>query len=142
MANKNKRNFKKGTRRLSTRGKVIIVVFLLWTVLGGLFISKVLEPTIDLYILQDNHVYTQQYGNPDNWEARDEAYNEYKDKVNDLINNSGALSGYFKMNGALKALSILVAAVPYFLIAYVIVEAISEATEKRQKSTRLKGVRA
>ena len=31
MANKNKRNIKKGTRRMSTKGKVIIVVFLLKT---------------------------------------------------------------------------------------------------------------
>lgn len=139
---KNKRNNKRGTKRVTTKGKVIILVFLLWTVLGGIFLSKVLGPTVELYILQDNHVYTEKYGNPSNWEAKDEAYTEYTDRVNELINTSGVLSGYYSMNGGLKVLSILGASVPYFLIIFLIGEGISEATEKRQKSSRLRGVRA
>lgn len=145
MANKNLK--RSGKRHLKKGAKLAILVFILWTILGGIFLGKVIGPSVDLAILQDNHVFVQQHGNPSNYEAKDEAFLEYNQRANELINSDDVVvAKFFQTNSLVRILLILVAAAPYFLIGYVVVELITEiadATKKKfSRTTKRKMVRA
>ncbi len=145
MANKNLK--RSGKRHLKKGAKLAILVFILWTILGGIFLSKVIGPSIDLAILQDNHVFVQQHGNPSNYESKDEAFLAYNQRANELINSDDVVvAKFFQTNSLVRIMLILVALAPYFLIGYVVVELITEIAEnvhkKFSKTTKRKMVRA
>ena len=116
------KNIKIKKRHLKREVKgFLAAMFLVWLVLGGIMLNKVLAPSVKMYFLQDNHVYAQRYVNPSNWEAKDEAYLSYNEYANTLINNEDdIISWFFNLNKIVKLLIIAVSIAPFCIsIVYV-----------------------
>ena len=113
-------------RRRHLKGEVkgfLAAMFLVWLVVGGVILSKVLAPSINMLLLQDNHVYTQHYGNPSNWEAKDEAYLSYNEYANTLVN----------MNKLVKAVVIIICFAPFIVTAFCVYNAVDKFVAKQIK---------
>lgn len=127
-----KKTQKKGTKKLKKGAIAFLMLFMIWTILSGMFLYKVAGPTLGLIIVKDNYNYSQEYGNPQNWDSKNESYNSYNDYVNSLINSDDAVvSFYAQQSGVMKMAMLLGAFVPFGLIIKFFVEAHEE--EKRAK---------
>ena len=137
-------NTKKGKRKIKKGAKVVLLLLAVWLILGTIVAFKVTTPSVNSWILKDNHVYAQQNGNPSNWEAKDKAFNEYNEYSNSLVNSEDAMIGwFFQQNTLVKLVVYIVSIAPLALIAFAIVEEISEFfTKKSDKDTQLKKCRA
>lgn len=130
-----KKTQKKGTKKIKKGAVAFLMLFVAWTVLSGMFLYKVAGPTLDLIVVKDNYNYSQEYGNPQNWDSKNESYSNYNDYVNSLINSDdGIVSFYAQQSGALKMAMLIGAFVPFFLIFKFFVETHEE--EKRAKKKR------
>ena len=124
-------------RRRHLKGEVkgfLAAMFLVWLVVGGVILSKVLAPSINMLLLQDNHVYTQHYGNPSNWEAKDEAYLSYNEYANTLVNNEDDIvSWFFNLNKLVKAVVIIICFAPFVVTAFCVYNAVDKFVAKQIK---------
>lgn len=130
------KNVKKVVRR-KLRGEVrgfLFALFLMWMVIGGVVISKVTVPSIESFILKDNYVFAMEHGNPSNWEEKDEAFAEYNEHSNKLINSDDKIiSTFFQQNGLVKVIIIILAFVPYLITIAFIGSIISEFSKRTKK---------
>ncbi len=109
----------KRTRRMKLRKDMltIVLVVLLWTILSIGFLAKITGPAVKLYIVKDNYVYSQQYASPNNYDAKDDAYREYNDYANSLINSEDVvISKFFKADSLQKLLILGVVITPFIII--------------------------
>ena len=134
----------KGKRKMKKGAKVVLLLLAVWLILGTIVAFKVTAPSVNSWILKDNHVYAQQNSNPSNWEAKDKAFNEYNEYSNSLVNSKDAITSWFFQQNTLVKLVVYIAAIaPLALIAFAIVEEISEFfTKKSDKNVQLKKCRA
>jgi hypothetical protein len=124
---------KKGAKIRKDR-VAILLLFIIWTVVSGIFISKVAGPTVDLAVARDNYSYVEQYGNPSNWEAKDSTYKSYNELANSMINsNDKVLSTYAKQNGGVKMLMLALAFAPYIIIISFIISCIEEDKKEKKR---------
>ena len=70
---KNSKKTRKGKMKLRKDMLTIVLVVLLWAMLSIGFLAKITGPAVKLFIVKDNYVYSQQHGNPSNYDAKDEA---------------------------------------------------------------------
>ena len=134
----NKRT-KKG-KKVKLKGEVkgfLFCLFLIWTVIGTMFLVKVTPDLVHQFILKDNRSYVEQYGNPSNWESRDEAYNELVSFNNSLINSDDDVTSFFfSKNGTTKLLILATAVAPYLIIITFIISASDKKAAKKQAQLR------
>ena len=133
-----KKTQKRGTKKIKKGAVAFLMLFVAWTVLSGMFLYKIAGPTLDLIVVKDNYNYSQEYGNPQNWDSKNESYSNYNDYVNSLINSDDAVvSFYAQQSGIIKMVMLLGAIVPFFLIFKFFVKAHEEEKRaKRRKSLK------
>lgn len=133
-----KKTQKRGTKKIKKGAVAFLMLFVAWTFFSGMFLYKVAGPTLDLIVVKDNYNYSQEYGNPQNWDSKNESYSNYNDYVNSLINSDdGIVSFYAQQSGALKMAMLFGAFVPFFLIFKFFVKAHEEEKRaKRRKSLK------
>lgn len=109
----------KRTRRMKLRKGMLAITMLvlLWAILSICFFVKIAAPSLKLFIVKDNYVYSQQYGNPSNYDAKDKAYEEYNDYANSLINSEDVvISTFFKADSLQRLAMIGIAIIPFVII--------------------------
>ena len=112
-----KNSKRKGKMKLRKDMLTIVLVVLLWTILSIGFLAKITGPAVKLYIVKDNYIYSQQHGNPRNYDAKDEAYKEYNDYANSLINSEDVvISTFFKADSLQRLAMIGIAIIPFVII--------------------------
>ena len=112
-----KNSKRKGTRKLRKDMLAITMLVLLWAMLSIGFLAKITGPAVKLFIVKDNYVYSQQHGNPRNYDAKDEAYKEYNDYANSLINSEDVvISTFFKADSLQRLAMIGIAIIPFVII--------------------------
>lgn len=135
MKNQNKRSGK-----TQLRGEIkgfIFAYFLLWLVLGSIFLVKVIPDSINVFFLQDNRVYVEENAHPDNYEIRDEAYLDLVNYNNSLINGDDAIkSFFFSKTAGVKFLLITIAIIPHCIVILKIINASDKKTAKKQALNR------
>lgn len=141
MKTKGKRNKRNNIRR---EAKFVIAAFAIWILFSGVFLVKVAGVSMDIAQAKDNYVFTKEYGNPYNNAPANEAYADYKDCVNGYINsNDAVISFYAKQDGAMKMLLIMVALVPYLILAWIIEIAFEEYKRaSKQRAIKIRSSRA
>lgn len=134
-----KSRMKRGSKR-RLKGEVrgfLFCLFLIWTVVGTMFLVKVTPDLATQFILKDNRQFVEEHGNPSNWEAKDEAYNELVAFNNSLINSEDDVTSFFFAKSGVEKLVILVIAIaPYFIITKTVLVAVDN--KAAQKQARLK----
>ena len=107
-----KRNIR--SRRKIKKGVVVgLVLFLAWLGLGIMFFTKTLVPSVNLFLLEENKTYIEKNYSPSSWEAKDEAYLQYKSYVDSLVESDDIIISTYASQGALgKLLLNVVAAAP------------------------------
>ena len=134
-----KRNIR-SRRKIKKGAVVLLLVFLAWLGLGIMFFTKTLVPSINLLLLEENNTYIQENYNPSNWEAKDEAYTQYNDYVNSLIESDDNIVSFYASKGALgKLLLNVVAGAP---IAITIIFLLDDSNSKKTTSKKYKVARA
>lgn len=114
---KNSKRTRKGTRKIRKGMLAIVLVVLLWTIFSISFLAKITGPSLKLFIVKDNYVYSQQYASPNNYDAKDDAYREYNDYANSLINSEDVvISTFFKADSLQKLLIFGVVITPFIII--------------------------
>ena len=114
---KNSKKTRKGKMKLRKDMLTIVLVVLLWAMLSIGFLAKITGPAVKLYIVKDNYVYSKQYASPNNYDAKDEAYRDYNDYANSLINSEDVvISTFFKADSLQKILILGVAIIPFIII--------------------------
>ena len=140
---KNSKKTRKGKMKLRKDMLTIVLVVLLWAMLSIGFLAKITGPAVKLYIVKDNYVYSQQHGNPSNYDAKDEAYREYKDYANSLINSEDVvISTFFKADSLQKILILGVAIIPFIIIIRFFTTPEKKSSKKRQNYSRTNKVTA
>ena len=121
------------------KGRVILLLlFIMWTIYSGIFLTKVIGPSVELWVLSDNYQYSQEFGNPYNRTGEDETFKEYNDYANSLINSDDeVLSFYAQQAGFVKMALITIALVPFIIIISFVVSAHNEE-KARKKAKQLK----
>ena len=103
----------RGRKRIKKGAVVCLVLFLAWLGFGLMFFTKTLIPSVNLFLLEDNYTYINENYSPSSWEAKDEAYTQYNDYVNSLIESDDKVVSFYASQGALgKLLLNVVAAAP------------------------------
>ena len=102
------------SRRKIKKGVVVgLVLFLAWLGLGIMFFTKTLVPSVNLFLLEENKTYIEKNYSPSSWEAKDEAYLQYKSYVDSLVESDDIIISTYASQGALgKLLLNVVAAAP------------------------------
>ena len=114
---KNSKKTRKGKMKLRKDMLTIVLVVLLWAMLSIGFLAKITGPAVKLYIVKDNYVYSQQHGNPSNYDAKDDAYREDNDYANSLINSEDVvISTFFKADSLQRLAIIGIAIIPFAII--------------------------
>lgn len=121
------------------KGRVfLLLLFIMWTIYSGIFLTKVIGPSVELWVLSDNYQYAQEFGNPYNRTGEDETFKEYNDYANSLINSDDeVLSFYAQQAGFVKMALITIALVPFIMIISFVVSAHNEE-KARKKAKQLK----
>lgn len=135
----------KRTRRMKLRKDMltIVLVVLLWTILSIGFLAKITGPAVKLYIVKDNYVYSQQYSNPNNYDAKDKAYEEYNDYANSLVNSKDVvISKFFKADSLQKLLILGVVITPFIIIVKFFATPEKKSSKKRKNYSRTNKVTA
>lgn len=134
----NKR-MKRGTKR-KLKGEVrgfLFCLFLIWTIVGTMFLVKVTPDLATQFLLKDNRQFIEEHGNPSNWESRDEAYLQLVEFNNSLINSEDDVTSFFfSQNGVTKLVILLGAVAPYLIIINFVVKASDKKTAKKQALNR------
>lgn len=134
----NKR-MKRGTKR-KLKGEVrgfLFCLFLIWTVVGTMFLVKVTPDLATQFLLKDNRQFIEEHGNPSNWESRDEAYLQLVEFNNSLINSEDDVTSFFfSQNGVTKLVILLGAVAPYLIIICFVVKASDKKAAKKQALNR------
>lgn len=140
---KNSKKTRKGKMKLRNDMLTIVLVVLLWAMLSISFLAKITGPAVKLYIVKDNYVYSQQHGNPSNYDAKDDAYREYNDYANSLINSEDVgISTFFKADSLQKILILGVAIIPFIIIIRFFTTPEKKSSKKRQNYSRTNKVTA
>ena len=134
----NKR-MKRGTKR-KLKGEVrgfLFCLFLIWTIVGTMFLVKVTPDLATQFLLKDNRQFIEEHGNPSNWESRDEAYLQLVEFNNSLINSEDDVTSFFfSQNGVTKLVILLGAVAPYLIIIGFVVKASDKKAAKKQALNR------
>lgn len=140
---KNSKKTRKGKMKLRKDMLTIVLVVLLWAMLSVGFLAKITGPAVKLFIVKDNYVYSQQHGNPSNYDAKDDAYREYNDYANSLINSEDVgISTFFKADSLQKILILGVAIIPFIIIIRFFTTPEKKSSKKRQNYSRTNKVTA
>lgn len=103
----------RGRKRIKKGAVVGLVLFLAWLGLGLMFFYKTLVPSVNLFLLEENKTYIEKNYSPSSWEAKDEAYLQYKSYVDSLVESDDIIISTYASQGALgKLLLNVVAAAP------------------------------
>mgnify|MGYP004629047307 CR=1 FL=1 len=135
----------KRTRRMKLRKDMltIVLVVLLWTILSIGFLAKITGPSLKLFIVKDNYVYSQQYASPNNYDVKDDAYREYNDYANSLINSEDVvISTFFKADSLQKLAMFGVAIIPFIIILKFFTTPEKKSSKKRKNYSRTNKVTA
>ena len=129
----------KGKKVRIIKGRLaLLMLFIMWTIFSGMFLAKVIGPSVELWVLSDKYQYAQEFGNPYNRTGQDEAFKAYNDYANSLINSDDAvLSFYAQQAGFVKMALITIALVPFIIIISFVVSAHNEE-KARKKAKQLK----
>lgn len=134
----NKR-MKRGSKR-KLKGEVrgfLFCLFLIWTVVGTMFLVKVTPDLATQFLLKDNRQFVEEHGNPSNWESRDEAYLQLVEFNNSLINSEDDVTSFFfSQSGVTKLVILLGAVAPYLIIISFVVKASDKKAAKKQALNR------
>ena len=134
----NKR-MKRGNKR-KLKGEVrgfLFCLFLIWTIVGTMFLVKVTPDLATQFLLKDNRQYVEEHGNPSNWESRDEAYIQLVEFNNSLINSEDDVTSFFfSQSGVIKLVILLGAVAPYLIIIGFVVKASDKKAAKKQALNR------
>ena len=129
-------------KRRHLKGEVkgfLAAMFLIWLIVGGVILSKVLAPSINMLLLQDNSIYTQKYGNPDNWEAKDEAFASYNEYANTLVNSEDdIINWFFNLNKLVKVIVLVASIAPFVIITFYVYNVIDAFVAKQLIKRRKK----
>ena len=140
---KNSKKTRKGQMILRMDMLTIVLVVLLWAMLSIGFLAKITGPAVKLYIVKDNYVYSQQYASPNNYDAKDEAYREYNDYANSLINSEDVvISTFFKADSLQRLAIIGIAIIPFAIIVKFFTTPEKKSSKKRQNYSRTNKVTA
>ncbi len=115
---------------------LLLVLFIGWTLLAGMFIQKTFVPSMELFFsrLDSAHAQTEIEG-PYAYKAQDEAYNAYVNCTSELINSEDdIISFYAKQNCLVKLALFSSALIPFGLIYWFIYTLIQE--EKRERKAK------
>ena len=124
----------RGGKKIKKGRVVCLILFLAWLGLGIMFFTKTLVPSINLFLLEENRSYIEKNYSPSNWEAKDEAYTQYNDYVNSLIESDDVIISSYASQGALgKLLFNVVAGAP---IAIVIIFILDDSDKKKTTSNK------
>ncbi len=117
---------------------LFIALYIGWMLLAGMFIVKVTGPSVQLFVLSDNHVYAQETYSDSAWEKKDEAYNEYNSYANELVNNEDDIIQFFFNQNMLVKLGLYISAfAPYIILIKFICDCNEEdKTSKKSKKAR------
>ena len=138
-----KNSKRKGTRKLRKDMLAITMLVLLWAMLSVGFLAKITGPAVKLFIVKDNYVYSQQHGNPSNYDAKDNAYREYNDYANSLINSEDVvISTFFKADSLQRLAIIGIAIIPFAIIVKFFTTPEKKSSKKRQSYSRTNKVTA
>lgn len=138
-----KNSKRKGKMKLRKDMLTIVLVVLLWTILSIGFLAKITGPAVKLYIVKDNYVYVQQHGNPNNYDAKDKAYEEYNDYANSLINSEDVvISTFFKVDSLQKLLILGVVITPFIIVISFFTTPEKKSSKKRKNYSRTNKVTA
>ena len=133
------KRMKRGTKR-KLKGEVrgfLFCLFLIWTIVGTMFLVKVTPDLTTQLLLKDNRQFIEEHGNPSNWESRDEAYLQLVEFNNSLINSEDDVTSFFfSQNGVTKLVILLGAVAPYLIIINFVVKASDKKTAKKQALNR------
>lgn len=133
------KKMKKGTKT-RLKGEVrgfLFCLFLIWTIVGTMFLVKVTPDLATQFILKDNRQYVEEYGNPSNWESKDEAYLQLVEFNNSLINSEDDVTSFFfSQSGVTKLVILLGAVAPYLIIISFVIKASDKKTAKKQALNR------
>ena len=134
----NKR-MKRGSKR-KLKGEVrgfLFCLFLIWTVVGTMFLVKVTPDLATQFLLKDNRQFVEEHGIPSNWESRDEAYLQLVEFNNSLINSEDDVTSFFfSQSGVTKLVILLGAVAPYLIIISFVVKASDKKAAKKQALNR------
>ena len=125
----------KGKKVRIIKGRLaLLMLFIMWTIFSGMFLAKVIGPSVELWVLSDNYQYAQEFGNPYNRTGQDEAFKAYNDYANSLINSDDAvLSFYAQQAGFVKMALITIALVPFIIIISFVVSAHNEEKARKKE---------
>ncbi len=115
---------------------LLLVLFIGWTLLAGMFIQKTFVPSMELFFnrLDSVHAQTEIEG-PYAYKAQDEAYNAYANYTSELINSEDdIISFYAQQNCLVKLLLFGSALIPFGLIIWFVYTIIQE--EKRERKAK------
>jgi len=128
---------KKIRKNNNMKGKLIILIFLIWLVLGVSLIAKLMKPIMDYIVVKDNYVYAMESCNPNNYSEKDKTFSEYKDVANSYINSSDkVVSTFFRANAIVKVFVLIFAVAPEFIIFALIVEILDRISTRKHKKVR------
>lgn len=129
----------RGKKRSSVRKDrlLFVALYIGWMLLAGMFIAKVTGPSVNMFILSDNHVYAQENYSDSAWEKKDEAFIEYNSYANELINSEDDIvSFFFSQNILVKLVLYASAFAPYVILAMFIYECHEEDKKAKSRSKK------
>lgn len=129
------------SRKRIKKGRVVcLILFLAWLGFGIVFFTKTLVPSVNLFLLEENRSYIEKNYSPSSWEAKDEAYVQYKGYVDSLVESDDVIISTYASQGALgKLLLNVVAGAP---IAITIIFLLDDSNSKKTTSKKYKVARA
>lgn len=125
----------RGRKKIKKGTVVILLLFLAWLGFGIVFFYKTLVPSVNMFLLEDNYTYINENYSPSSWEAKDEAYTQYNDYVNSLIESDDKVVSFYASQGALgKLLLNVVAAAPIVItIIFILDDSDKKKTTSKKK---------
>lgn len=125
----------RGRKRIKKGAVVGLVLFLAWLGLGLMFFYKTLVPSVNLFLLEENKTYIEKNYSPSSWEAKDEAYLQYKSYVDSLVESDDIIISTYASQGALgKLLLNVVAAAPIVItIIFILDDSDKKKTTSKKK---------
>ncbi len=115
---------------------LLLVLFIGWTLLAGMFIKKTFVPSIELFFnrLDSVHAQTEIEG-PYAYKAQDEAYNAYANYTSELINSEDDIISFYAQQNCLVKLALFGSAlIPFCIIIWFVYTSIQE--EKRERKAK------
>lgn len=129
---------KEGERRMLKKLALLALIIIAFVI-----VAKVTGPLVNQFILGDNQNYVEKYGNPSNWEAKDNAYLERVAYNNSLLSSSDfVIKTFFNANALIRGFVYIAALAVVVLtivgIYYRVKRVVKRVQKNISKSTKAK----